>query len=202
MSSNATPPDGALTGWVGLDPEALIRAIESSCTVLLHAALYSNFATNGIGNALEQQLASGDLARLILISSGEGPWQAEFEAMLRPTLMDSHRAELVKQSDTWCADLQSRYLEKVMWVQTTQLPTQPVLICDDQIIVGHYAHSVVPASDGLWLVLGGLSEGQVEEWLSGAPLASKSSLWERACYRHVSECRSALYQSREGEVRG
>ncbi len=201
MTRTVTPPDGALTGWVGLDPEALIEAMESSCTVLLHAALYSNFAHNAIGEALERQLARGDLARLILISSGEGAWRPEFEAMLRPTLSPEARAELVRQSDTWCADLQCRYLEKVMWVQTNQLPTQPVLICDDLIIVGHYAHSLVPASEGLWLVLGGLPEGQVEEWLAGAPLAPDCSHWQRACYRHVAECRAALSRSQDGEVR-
>ncbi|ADN76254.1 conserved hypothetical protein [Ferrimonas balearica DSM 9799] len=201
MNGPATPPEGALAGWVGLDPEALIEAIESSCTVLLHAALYSNFATNAIGEALERQLASGDLARLIVISSGVGPWLAAFEQMLRPQLSDEERAELVRQSDNWCADLQSRYLEKVMWVQSDQLPTQPVLICDDQLIVGHYAHCLVPAAEGIWLVLGGLAEGQVEEWLSGAEPDEQTSVWERACYRHVAECRSALNCARNGEVR-
>ncbi|MBY6185671.1 hypothetical protein KUV89_03330 [Marinobacter hydrocarbonoclasticus] len=199
--SHRTPPEGALVGWVGLDPEALIEAIESSCTVLLHASLYSNFASNAIGEALERQLASGALARLIVISTGEGPWRLAFEAMLRPTLTDQERAQLVRISDDWCADLQSRYLEKVMWVQTDQLPTLPVLICDDQIIVGHYAHSPVPAAEGLWLVLGGLADGQVEEWLSGTPLNDANSAWEQACYRHVVECRNALENARNGEVR-
>jgi len=51
----------------GLNTSALLNAIERADAIVLHAAIYSNFADNAVGQLLLQRLQNASLKQLTLI---------------------------------------------------------------------------------------------------------------------------------------
>ena len=77
---------------------------------------------------------------------------------------------------------------------TRRLPLFPVILVDDTLIVGHYAHSSTIAPNGLWLTIhnpkiSGMYEALTERRLDVARLTDE----EKAILRYVEECVPAAF---------
>lgn len=69
----------------GLNTSALLNAIERADEIVLHAAIYSNFADNAVGQLLLQRLQNASLKQLTLIKlEPTRLWRDEFATILRP----------------------------------------------------------------------------------------------------------------------
>ncbi|MBV7316917.1 hypothetical protein [Shewanella sp. NIFS-20-20] len=170
-----------------LDLGALIHALAQSRTVIMHAAIYSRFVNGVVDEVLSRQLALGHLQQLVLISaSAEASWHTAFEQVLRQGIRPAAMAREWHSSDRWIASLVERYPQQVQDIRSTLLPTQPMILTDTRLFIGHYAHSATAAGQGFWL------ECNIEQLSfdlnSSAPLSSDDP-WIQAVYRHIDECR-------------
>ncbi|MGL4712154.1 MAG: hypothetical protein ACRCWP_06215 [Shewanella sp.] len=181
----------------GLNISALLNAISQAEHIVLHAAIYSNFATNAVGELLSQRLADDQLKTLTLIQlEPSDHWRVEFAAVLRPSMPISAVETLYSVSSDWCRQLKQRFPNAVNLLSTQALAFQPILLLDDQLFVGHYAHSQHTSAQGVWLEFDtlalGLRAGTLTHWLqNGVPQQGLSS-WECAIGRYVEECHQAM----------
>ena len=77
---------------------------------------------------------------------------------------------------------------------TCRLPLFPVILVDDTVIVGHYAHSSTIAPHGLWLTIhnpkiSGMYKALTERKLDVSGLTDE----EKAILRYVEECVPATF---------
>lgn len=182
---------------VGLNTTALLTAINHADEIVLHAAIYSNFANNAVGQGLLQQLQNASLKRLTLIKlEPNTPWCDEFATILRPEMSAQEVEQLYELSHIWCAKLKKQFPQSVSVVSTRTLPLQPILLIGDKLFVGHYAHSHSTSAQGLWLEFDtislGLSPGTLTHWFySGIPSELHLPV-EIALSRYVEECRHTV----------
>lgn len=188
----------------GLNTSALLNAIERADEIVLHAAIYSNFADNAVGQLLLQRLQNASLKQLTLIKlAPTHQWRDEFATILRPEMPLQDIEQLYDISHHWCAELKTQFPEVVNLVSTQALPLQPILLIGDRLFIGHYAHSNYTSAQGLWLefdILGlGLASNTLIDWFDTGVPSEQNSAVAIALSRYVDECRRAMgdlwYQS-------
>ncbi|WP_330148992.1 hypothetical protein [Shewanella xiamenensis] len=188
----------------GLNTSALLNAIERADEIVLHAAIYSNFADNAVGQLLLQRLQYASLKQLTLIKlEPTRLWRDEFATILRPEMPLQEVEQLYDISRHWCAELKTQFPETVNLVSTQALPLQPILLIGDRLFVGHYAHSHTTSAQGLWLEFDilalGLAPNSLIDWFDTGVPSEQNSAVEVALGRYVDECRRAVgdlwYQS-------
>lgn len=188
----------------GLNTSALLNAIERADVIVLHAAIYSNFADNAVGQLLLQRLQNASLRQLTLIKlEPTGSWRDEFATILRPEMPLREVERLYENSRHWCAELKTQFPEVVNLVSTQALPLQPILLIGDRLFVGHYAHSHTTSAQGLWLefdtIALGLAPNSLIDWFYSGVTAEQDSPVAITLGRYVEECRRAVgdlwYQS-------
>ena len=188
----------------GLNTSALLNAIERADVIVLHAAIYNNFANNAVGQLLLQRLQSTSFKQLTLIKlEPTGPWRDEFATILRPKMPRQEIEQLYEISRHWCAELKTQFPEVVNLVSTQALPLQPILLIGDKLFVGHYAHSHTTSAQGLWIefdaIALGLAPNSLIAWFYSDVTAEQDSPVAITLGRYVEECRRAVgdlwYQS-------
>ncbi|MGL5390914.1 MAG: hypothetical protein ACRDA8_05930, partial [Shewanella sp.] len=180
----------------GLKLALLKDAIAKAEHIVLHAAIYSNFAHNEIGAKLRLTLKDNSLKQLTIISlEPDGAWHREFAAVLRPTMSLPEVERLYQDSRNWCAELKQQFPEQVTLVSTHALAFQPILLIGDRIFAGHYAHSELTCADGIWLELDlvqlGFAAGSLTHWVQTGEAPLKANPWAAALGRYVAECHQA-----------
>ena len=80
-------------------------------------------------------------------------------------------------------------------MDTTTLPLAPILLLDDVVIAGHYAHSPAPAPLGHWLVIPADVAGLMELAEEGARPESLDPA-DVGAYRLIGDCLAARLASR------
>ncbi|WP_157509159.1 hypothetical protein [Ferrimonas futtsuensis] len=189
----------------GLDRGALLAALEEASEVVLHAAIYDNFAGSPVEAMLRRRLADGSLKRLTILSVLPPKcWRQEFSQVLRQGMTPGQISRVYAASRQWCNDLAEAFPEQVKLVLTSALPLQPQLLVGDTLFVGHYAHSSQPSALGLWLQLDacalGLAPGSLIQWFNLGQVPAQSEPWAIALGRYVQECIAATRVSpRAGE---
>ncbi|MFB2800413.1 hypothetical protein [Shewanella seohaensis] len=188
----------------GLNTHALLEAIAQANNIVLHAAIYSNFADNTVGQLLLQRLQSVSFKQLTLIKlEPTGSWRDEFATILRPEMPQREVERLYENSRHWCAELKRQFPETVNLVSTQALPLQPILLIGDRLFVGHYAHSHTTSAQGLWIefdvIALGLAPNSLIDWFYSGVTAEQDSPVAITLSRYVEECRRAVgdiwYQS-------
>lgn len=188
----------------GLNTSALLNAIERADVIVLHAAIYSNFADNAVGQLLLQRLQSASFKQLTLIKlEPTGSWRDEFATILRPEMPLWEVERLYENSRHWCAELKRQFPETVNLVSTQALPLQPILLIGDRLFVGHYAHSHTTSAQGLWIgfdvIALGLAPNSLIDWFYSGVTTEQDSPVAITLGRYVEECRRAVgdlwYQS-------
>ncbi|MFB2734253.1 hypothetical protein [Shewanella mangrovisoli] len=180
----------------GLNTSALLNAIEHADVIVLHAAIYNNFANNAVGQLLLQRLQSESFKQLTLIKlEPTGPWRDEFATILRPKMPRQEIEQLYEISRHWCAELKTQFPEVVNLVSTQALPLQPILLIGDRLFVGHYAHSHTTSAQGLWIefdaIALGLAPNSLIAWFYSGVTAEQDSPVAITLGRYVEECRRA-----------
>lgn len=188
----------------GLNTSALLNAIERADVIVLHAAIYSNFADNAVGQLLLQRLQNARLRQLTLIKlEPTRLWRDEFATILRPEMPQQDVEQLYDISRHWCAELKTQFPEAINLVSTQALPLQPILLIGDRLFVGHYAHSHTTSAQGLWIefdtIALGLAPNSLIDWFYSGVTAEQDSPEAITLGRYVEECRRAVgdlwYQS-------
>lgn len=178
-----------VAGIEALNIPALFAA--ASRRIILHAAVYGPFGDsaphrNGLAEALGKDSFQG-LDIIGLEAGGRACWQPDFLGCLRFGHPLSEVEAEVRASQIFLENLVSDYPGKVRIHPARQLPCLPLLIIDDTIIFGQYAHAETGAPQGFW----GVVEADMEKlfkWAETGSVPPCASNEEMATYRLVCEC--------------
>lgn len=141
----------------------LPQAFAAAKRIILHAAIYGPFVRSAPHRqALETAVRNGAALHAILAplpsSAPQNPWINEFWQMVRPGV-SLHSVEQEWQNSialfrALAATATSAAAGATVLAYATQaMPCLPVLLADDRIFFGHYAHSAVPAPQGVWCAM-------------------------------------------------
>lgn len=122
--------------------------------ILLHAAFYPKYGSlteysDAIYGALKK---NPQLEIRVIITDIKEQWATEFGNILRP-YFENDLGEFKKAIDTSIAffrKIKKDYPSRVQIVASKALPMAPIVIIDNEILVGHYAHATTMAPDGYW----------------------------------------------------
>jgi hypothetical protein len=156
--------------------------------VLLHAAFYPTYSPSEhlYGPAWDSALKNTDLKLEVLFVDDNAPWLDEFARVLRQKEAAMFKSSL-RTSRLQFLALKEKYSKQVFLYNTGTLPLVPMVVVDDFIFVGHYAHSPVYAPIGYWLRLKS-DVGKLLEWtkVPGEPPETATET-EKACFRYIAE---------------
>ncbi|MFA9395623.1 MAG: hypothetical protein ACERJ1_13055 [Halodesulfovibrio sp.] len=180
--------------------------------IFLHAAIYNRFAENAaVSNALESALACPDvtLQAVLLPVWSDIVWMDAACQLVRP---EGSRDDMLKKAEVsreFFLRLAKKYPQQVTIYEGKSFPAFPLVIVDETIFCGHYAHSQVLAPEGLWMQLAVPTEllrhladskahcfeydAHCEHQLSTQQLSKKKEMspHERAVFRYIQEWKEA-----------
>lgn len=163
--------------------------------IILHAAVYGPFARSKAHRAgLEEALSRSSFNGLNVITLQPGcdqEWSRPFMGALRFGISRHAVADELNRSADFLFDLSESYPGKVNIFFARNLPCFPVVIVDDLICFGQYAHAEVHAPQGVW----GSMEADVERlfsWAESGRIPMHASVEETAAFRIVCECARAM----------
>lgn len=171
---------------------------EASKRIVLHAAIYGPFAeSTPHREALETALGRDLFERLDVIAlECSTPWASPFMHALRFDEDETQHRRIINKSNQLLNDLSDRFPGKVRIHAMTSFPCLPIVIIDNTILSGQYAHCEAYAAHGLWSVL----EADVDtlfDWAENGGMPTNVPPETMAAYRLVSECHHAM----KGETR-
>ena len=182
--------------YVGIHTASLPQVFAAAeRRIILHAALYSRFADSPAHReGLEAAVDSPGFRKLQAITLPFAPkkgWAQEFMELLRPnTALGSLEHEFNRSLD-FLVRLAARQQGVVEIYETRAMPCMPLVIVDDRIFFGHYAHCDIMAPDGYWFSV----NASVEELITYASiggLPEEATPRTKASYRFVAECMYAM----------
>lgn len=133
---------------------ALIR--EARHHIVLHAAYYPKYGFDNQGTDISKAMEkTPDLCLTAIFTDVNALWVDEFAVTLRDYFAKeckfSQHLDITKQH---FVRLRNKFgTQRVHIYDTARLPLFPVILIDDTIIVGHYAHSTVIPPNGLWFTI-------------------------------------------------
>ena len=178
-----------------VDVPSLLRKAERH--IVLHAAYYPKYGLDSQGMVLMEALRGNPRLRLrvIFTRTDKNPWLEEFARILRPHYTGKDFIKALEISKDFFLKLKEQALPGQVEISSTRrLPLFPVILVDDTLIVGHYAHSSTIAPHGLWLTIhnpkvSGMYEALTERRLDVSGLTDE----EKAILRYVEECVPAAF---------
>jgi hypothetical protein len=182
-----------VAGIDALDTPGLFAA--SRRRIILHAAVYGAFArsqphVDGLHAALDRD--GFERLDIIVLEPGcTARWARPFLDALRFGISTQGTDDEVALSHRFMTDLAARYPGKVRLHPARRLPCLPVLIIDDIIIFGQYAHAGAHAPQGFW----GMIRADVPtllQWTSKGKPPPHATSEETAAFRLVNECARAM----------
>lgn len=132
------------------------RFANAKTHILLHAAIYNRFVNNvQLVEAMHTALAKEEVTlQVVLLPVWKDiPWMDAACTLLRP---DDSRTEVLRKAEVsreFFLELREKYPAQVRLVEASRFPVMPLVIIDETIFCGHYAHSQVLAPDGYWMQL-------------------------------------------------
>lgn len=176
-----------------LDTPSLFAA--STRRIILHAAVYGSFVrSQPHREGLESALAKPEFQRLdiiVLEPGSEVPWVRPFLDALRFGISTHATDDEVNLSHHYMAELAVRYPDKVRVHPARRLPCLPIIIADNTIIFGQYAHAGIHAPQGFW----GMIQADVPtllQWTAAGKPPPHATGEEMAAFRLVNECARAM----------
>lgn len=120
--------------------------------ILLHAAIYNRFAENSaVSLALECALERGVQLEVILLPVWKDVvWMDAACRLIRPQNSREDMLDKAEVSREFFAALAERFSENVSVYEAALFPAFPLVIVDDVLLSGQYAHSQILAPQGLW----------------------------------------------------
>ncbi|ABB40346.1 hypothetical protein Dde_3553 [Oleidesulfovibrio alaskensis G20] len=168
---------------------------EARRRIIMHAALYSNFARSPRHiEALSTALTKPGFRKLHAITLPFDPkrgWMEEFMHVLRPDYSLAQMEHEFNSSRDFLVRLAARHDGLVELYETRAMPCMPVIIVDDKILFGHYAHSPVPAPQGYWFSVTAPVEDMLD-WLRHGRIPEDATPTQKASLRFVADCDYAM----------
>lgn len=124
--------------------------------IVLHAAFYPKYGFDNQGDDVSKAMAKNPNLRLTAIFTDvNAPWVAEFAVTLRDYFAEEGKfASHLEITKEHFIRLRNQFGAKRIHIyDTARLPLFPVILIDDTLIVGHYAHSSVIPPNGLWFTI-------------------------------------------------
>lgn len=124
--------------------------------IVLHAAFYPKYGFDNQGDDVSKAMEKNPNLRLTAIFTDiNAPWVDEFAFTLRDYFAE--KGEFARHLDVtkqhFVRLLKKFGTKRVHVYDTARLPLFPIILIDDTIIVGHYAHSSVIPPNGLWFTI-------------------------------------------------
>lgn len=124
--------------------------------IVLHAAFYPKYGFDNQGDDVSKAMEKTPNLRLTAIFTDvNAPWVDEFAFTLRDYFAE--KGEFAKHLDVTkqhFVRLRKKFgTKRVHIYDTARLPLFPIILIDDTIIVGHYAHSSIIPPNGLWFTI-------------------------------------------------
>lgn len=180
-----------VAGIASLDIPARFAAAQKR--IILHAAVYGPFAdSTPHKDGLAAALSKPSFERLDIIALDDSSaWANDFMQILRPgATRESHTLTLAKSHD-YISGLAESYPDKVCVHPQSSLPCLPLIVIDDTIIFGQYAHSDVHAASGAWGIMEA-DVGKLLNWTAQGKIPESATAEETAAYRMIAECCHAM----------
>jgi len=182
-----------VAGIDALDTPRLFAA--ASRRIILHAALYGAFANSEAHcNGLMEAIQKPEFKRLDIIAldpSHSPDWTASFFEVLRFGISTQGITDEVALSHKFLTELTARYPDKIRLHTARRLPSLPILVADDTIIFGQYAHAQEHAPQGFW----GMVKTDVErllDWTETGKAPTEATNEDIAAFRLINECVRAM----------
>ena len=122
--------------------------------ICFHAAYYPKYGLGEQGEIIKQVLKQNPNLKLsVIFTSINTSWIKEFAQILRSHYFNTNAyIDAVKTSKSFFEDLRENIdSNRVAVIESEKLPMFPIILIDDILIIGFYAHSKFPAPQGLWL---------------------------------------------------
>jgi hypothetical protein len=159
--------------------------------IILHVAVYGAFARSrphrrGLEAALERPGFEG-LDAVVLEPGCCAGWNRPFLEALRFGISSQAADDEVALSRRFMAELARRHPGKVRLHPARRLPCLPVVIVDDAIAFGQYAHAGAHAPQGFWGLLDA-DVGMLLRWAERGRPPEQATPEDVAAFRLVNEC--------------
>lgn len=182
-------------GIQGLEiPQALASATQQ---IILHAAMYGNFAAPAPhATAIRSALAASPKLRLTAIRLAPDcpePERSRAFSMLRKDWSEDALREHFAASDAFLSALEQDFPAQVRVLTRMELGAFPVLVIDNGLFWGSYAHASVPAPEGFWFSAQ-MDAQTLADWATHG-IAHNASPEQRAVFRVYAECLHATKET-------
>lgn len=125
--------------------------------IVLHAAFYPKYGLDSQGEDLRKALEGNPSLKLTVIftDAKKASWSDEFAVSLRDYFLGRDKfEESVRMTKEYFINLRDKIdSERVSILDTARLPFFPMILIDNTIIVGHYAHSKIIPPLGFWFTI-------------------------------------------------
>ena len=160
--------------------------------IVLHAAYYPKYGFDNLDDSISKAMAKEENSNLRLtaiFTDVNAPWVDEFSVTLRDYFAEKGEfAKRLNITKDYFIRLYNKYgAKRVQIYDTAQLPFFPVILIDDTLIVGHYAHSSVIPPDGLWFTIKHPKILSMYECLRAGGDPECNTPEERAIFRYLEE---------------
>jgi hypothetical protein len=163
----------------------------ASRRIILNGAVYGPFVKSMRHMAgLNTALARSEFRRLDIIDVDpklDFSWKKSFLEALRFGISHQAVEDEIKTSHSFLTSLADKYPSKVRLHPARKLLCLPIVVVDDIICFGQYAHAEPHAPAGFW----GMVEADVEkllEWTKSGHPSSSATKKEIAAFRLINEC--------------
>ena len=183
--------DGVYKHFITHDAVGVSELIRKSRHhIVLHAAYYPKYGFDNQGDDLSKAMGKNPNLRLTAIFTDvNAPWVDEFAFTLRDYFAEKGKfAEYLDVTKQHFVRLRTMYgTDRVYICDTSRLPLFPIILIDDTIIVGHYAHSSVIPPHGLWFTITHPKISSMYESLLAGSMPECDTPEESAILRYIEE---------------
>ena len=123
--------------------------------IILHAAFYPNYINPPYKDAIDDLLANEDKLKVkitVIITHPNVKWADEFQKILRNNFSDIEKdfKGAIWESSKFFLDKKQKNNDRIKIILSKRLPLFPVVIIDNELFIGHYCHTAIPAPEGFW----------------------------------------------------
>ena len=166
------------------------EASETTSTPAVNGVYHPKYGFDNQGDDVSKSMEKNPSLRLTAIFTDvNAPWVDEFAFTLRDYF--GEKGEFAKHLDVTKQHfirLRKKFgTKRVHIYDTARLPLFPIILIDDTIIVGHYAHSSVIPPNGLWFTIMHPKISSMYESLLAGSMPDCDTPEESAILRYLEE---------------
>lgn len=172
--------------------------------LILHAAFYPKYfgdkgnCSTSITTSLS---ANRSLKVYIIFTDYTSAWFEEFSRVLRSKLTPEQLKTIFISNEEECRALKKNFKDRIIICRSNKLPLAPMIVADNNLFIGHYAHSTIPAPEGLWLHIKNKRIAKFFHDIHTGDVATENIAFQqmspkdRAIVRYLEECSNIIKES-------